>query len=162
MTKPKRQRRAPDARQRSFLDVLDPGAELIEVPEPVEPARGDAWLRERLNAALRASGLAREAVAEALSERAGRRITRAMIDGWTGASRPHALPAALVPDICAVLGNTLLLGGIAEASGCRIAEGYELQLARLGQITLCIGIAKREQDELIRRLPLFRGEAAHA
>lgn len=162
MTKPKRSRGAQDARQRSFLDVLDPGAVPIEVPEPAEPSRGDHWLRERLVAAIRASGLDREAVAELLSERAGRRVSKATIDAWCGVSRPHQLPAALIPDLCALLGNTILLTGVAEASGCRVAESHELQLARLGQITLCIGLARREQDELIRRLPLFRAEAGHA
>lgn len=159
MTKAKKVRPA-DHRQRSFLELFDPSASLIETPEPAPAGRGDAWLRDRLVQAIRASGLDRETVAELLSERLGRPVTKAVIDAWCGASRPHQLPAAVIPDLCQVLGNTILLGGVAEASGCRLIEGQELQLARLGQITLFLRLGHAEQERIIAALPLFR-ERAH-
>lgn len=160
MTRPKR-RRTPDERQRSFVELFHPAASLIEVPEPAPVARGDAWLREALVEAIRVSGLDRETVAERLSDRLQRRVTKAMVDAWCGLSKPHQLPAAIVHDVCGVLGNTVLLAAQAQAAGCRLVESYELQLARLGQIVLFKHMADAEVRQIVGSLPLFRG-APHA
>lgn len=153
-----RKGRSADPRQAELFSPPD-GAALLPAPVPPgnEPGALDlnAHMRELLNEAIAASGLDRETVAALVTPLAGRPISKAQIDSWTGATRPNRFPADLVPAFCAVLGNTILLQGLAEAVGCTIVEGYSMQLARLGQLVLFINQAKAEQDRIIASLPLF-------
>lgn len=151
-----------DPRQMDMLALLE-GA--IALPEPEAPKAGardcDQQTRHLLNEAIKAGPFnSRDDLAEAVSFHSGRRITKAMIDSWTGASRPHALPANLVPAFCAALGNTILLQGLAEASGCALTEGAELVRQRLDRLTLFIRLARAEQRRLTAATPLFR-EVGH-
>ncbi len=150
-----------DPRQTDFLSLLDANAALLPAPVAPTSAPGaldlNTRLRQLLGEAIAASGLDREQIAEMVSPLAGRPVSKAMIDCWTGASRPHRFPADLVPAFCATLGNTILLQGLAEAIGCTLVEGYSMQLARLGQLVVFINQAKAEQDRIIADLPLFAG-----
>jgi len=160
-------RRSADPRQADFLALLDlPGAELIPAPIPASAQPGalnfEQRLRSLLNDAIKAGPFAdRDALASAVSVPAGRTITKAMIDSWTGASRPHHFPADLVPAFCIALGNSILLQGLAEAAGCTVAEGWEIQKARLDRLRLFIQYARGEQRRIVASLPLFRREARH-
>ncbi|WP_142850742.1 hypothetical protein [Telmatospirillum sp. J64-1] len=163
MTMKKGRRRAEDPRQMAFLDLLGQKEDLIEVPVQPEPEPGaldyDQRLRALLNKAIRACPFDRDQIASLVSGLVGREVTKAQIDSWTGATRPNRFPAELVPAFCQALGNTILLAGLAEASGCRLIEGRELQFARLGQLWLFIQKAENEQKRLVAELPLFGGAA---
>ena len=156
-----------DPRQADFLALLDlPGAELIPSPVPASTAPGamdfEQRLRSLLNDAIKAGPFFdRESLAIAVSVAAGRTITKAMIDSWTGASRPHHFPADLVPAFCVALGNSILLQGLAEAAGCTVAEGWEIQQARLDRLRLFIQYARGEQRRIVASLPLFQREVRH-
>lgn len=152
-------RRQADPRQGDFLRLLDPHAEMIEAPAPVE-GDPDQLIRDLINKAIKVSNLDRDQIAEGMTARVGREITKAMLDCWTGASRPHRFPLSLAPAFCWAAGNTILLAGVLEMAGCRLVEGEELQLARLGQLWLFIERARTQQAEIIGALPLFR-EARH-
>ena len=159
--------RSADPRQADFLALLDlPGAELIPSPIPTSTAPGaldfDQRIRSLLNDAIKAGPFFdRESLAIAVSVAAGRTITKAMIDSWTGASRPHHFPADLVPAFCVALGNSILLQGLAEAAGCTVAEGWEIQQARLDRLRLFIQYARGEQRRIVASLPLFQREVRH-
>ena len=161
MTRRAQKGRSADPRQTDFLSLLEGAVALPPAPERRRDAGAldlDQRLRRLLNDAIAAGPFAnREALAEAVSFHAGRRVTKAMIDSWTGASRPHALPAHLVPAFCAALGNSVLLQGLAEASGCAVTESADLVRSRLDRLALFIRFAKAEQRRLIGSLPLFRG-----
>jgi hypothetical protein len=155
-------RRSADPRQADFLALLDlPGAALLPAPIPASTLPGGLdfaqRMRQLLNDAIKAGPFAdRETLAEAVSIPAGRTITKAMIDSWTGASRPHHFPADMVPAFCAALGNSILLQGLAEAAGCTVAEGWQVQQARLDRLRLFIQYARGEQRRIVAGLPLFR------
>ena len=156
-----RRRQQVDPRQSDFLGLLgDPQAELLPAPTPpaTEPCAlaFDQRMRRLLNEAIKASPLDREQIAMGVGALAGRAVTKPMIDSWTGAGRPHRFPADLIPAFCAVLGNSILVQGLGEASGCGVIEGYELQLARMGQLCLFIARARDEQEKIMASLPLFR------
>lgn len=165
-TKRRARRRAPDPKQFDLLSLIDnPEATLIQVP--AEPASGpgamemDDRIRDLLNQAIRCSAFNREQIAASMTALAGREITKAQLDSWTGASRPNRFPADLAAAFCAATGNTVLLQGMAEAAGCRLIERHELQYARLGQLWFFIRYAHDQADQLVRELPLFR-EVGHA
>lgn len=165
-TKGRARRRVPDPNQFDLLALMDdPETGLIQVP--AEPATGpgamemDDRIRDLLNQAIRTSAFNREQIAASMTALAGREITKAQLDSWTGASRPNRFPADLAPAFCAATGNTVLLQGMAEAAGCRLVERQELQYARLGQLWFFIRYAHEQADQLARELPLFR-EVGHA
>ncbi|WP_142849789.1 hypothetical protein [Telmatospirillum sp. J64-1] len=163
MTTKKGRRRAEDPRQMAFLDLLGSQEDLIEVPVPPDLEPGaldyDQRLRALLNKAIKACPFDREQIAALVSSLVGREITKAQIDSWTGATRANRFPAELIPAMCQALGNTILLSGLAEASGCRLIEGRELQFARLGQLFLVLRQADAEAQRLVAELPLFGGAA---
>ena len=152
---------ANDPRQGDMFALLEGVIALPAAPEPSRAAGAldmDQRLRGLLNQAIADGPFAsREQLAEAVSFHAGRRITKAMIDSWTGASRPHAFPAHLIPAFCAALGNSVLLQGLAEAAGCGITESADLIRSRLERLTLFIRFAKAEQRRLVAATPLFMG-----
>lgn len=162
-----RKRRSPAPRKRcadpdqmnfdALLGALDPGLDLIEVPVAPATVPGgldfDLRMRRLLKRALDACPLGHDQVAEAVSALTGRTVTVAMIYSWTGQSRPHRFPAELLPAFCAALGNTILLAGLADACGCRVAESQELQLARLGQLWLIVHHAQAEQTRMAQAIP---------
>jgi len=152
-----------DSRQGDLLALLD--GQSLPSPVPVSREAGaldmNQRLRQMLNAAIAASGMGREVIGDLVSQVAGRVVTKAMIDSWTGSSRPHRFPADLIPAFCAVLGNSLLLEGLASAVGCTITEGYSMQLARLGQLVVFINRARSQQDQIIADLPLYAGGMRH-
>ncbi len=160
MTK-SRKGRSADPRQTDLFSLLEGVIAIPAAPEPRQQAGGldcDQKTRQILNAAIAAGPFSRrEDLAEAISFHAGRRVTKAMLDSWTGASRPHALPASLIPAISAALGNSILLSGVAELSGCAISESADLIRQRLEKLTLIIRFAKAEQRRLIAETPLFQG-----
>ncbi len=161
MTRRAHKGRSADPRQTDFLSLLDG---VVDFPAPApEPRRQagaldlDQPLRRLLNEAIEAGPFAsREALAEALRFHTGRHVTKAMIDSWTGASRPHALPAHMIPAFCKALGNTILLGGLAEPAECAVTESAQLIRSRLDRLALFIRFARAEQRRLVAEAPLFQ------
>jgi hypothetical protein len=163
MTK-SRKGRSADPRQTDFLSLLSAGIALLPAPTMPRDEPGalnmDRRCRELLNEAIAVSGMDRATIAADLAPLAGRPISKAQIDSWTGASRLNRFPMDLIPAMCAVLGNAILTQGLAEAIGCTLVEGYTMQLARLGQLVMFINQAKIEQDSIIANLPLYRRAVA--
>lgn len=161
----KGRRRAADPRQTDFLALLEGAIELPPAPEANRDPGAldmDQRTRQLLNQAIAAGPFDnRDQLAEVVSHHAGRRVTKAMIDSWTGASRPHAFPAHLTPAFCAALGNTILLQGLAEAAGCGISESADLVRSRLERLALFIRFAKAEQRRLVAATPLFAQGGRH-
>jgi len=160
-----RKGRSADPRQTDFLSLLDAGISLLPAPTLPRTDPGalnmDRRLRQLLNEAITVSGMDRTMIAAELTPLAGRPISKAQIDSWTGASRPNRFPADLIPALCAVLGNAILLQGLAEAVGCTLVEGYTMQLARLGQLLMFVNRARAEQDAIIANMPLYRQAVRH-
>lgn len=162
MSKNRRSSYRADPRQMDLLGLLE--GVIALPPAPAARAQGalefDQNMRGLLNRAIAAGPFAnRDALAEAVSFHLGRTITKAQIDSWTGASRPHAFPAHMIPAFCAALGNTILLSGLADASGCAITESAELIRERLERLRLFVRIAQTEQRRLIAKTPLFGGDS---
>ncbi len=153
--------RSADPRQTDFLAILE-GALAMPAPTPdPKPQAGalgmDQAMRRLLNEAIKAGPFpCRESLAEAVSFHSGERVTKAMIDSWTGASRPHHFPAHIIPAFCRALGNSILVVGIAEPSGCAVTESAALIQSRLDRLALFIRFAKAEQKRLISESPLFQ------
>jgi hypothetical protein len=156
MTKTRKGRSA-DPRQADFLALLDGAVALPPLPEPRREAGAlafDQRMRRLLNQAIAAGPYTdRDALAQMVSFHAGRPVTKAMIDSWTGASRPHRFPADLIPAFCAALGNTMLLQDLAESTGCAVTESAELIRSRCERLTLFIRLARAEQRRLVADLP---------
>lgn len=157
--------RAADPRPTDFMALLEGTIDLPAAPE-ADPAAGalnmDQRVRQLLNAAIAAGPFGnREHLADVVSHHAGRRVTKAMIDSWTGASRPHAFPAHMIPAFCAALGNSILLQGLAEPSGCAITESAALVRSRLDRLALFIRFARAEQKRLVAATPLFSQGGHH-
>lgn len=153
----KGRRRHADPRQLDFLGLVDPAAETFLPPAAPVEGDPDQHVRDLLNDAIKASPLDRDQIAACMTVVIGREVTKAMLDCWTGASRPHRFPMSMAPAFCQAVGNTMLLAGLAEMSGCRLIEGFELQQARLRQINLYIRIAKQEARRITDAMPLFQG-----
>ncbi len=149
--------------QSDFLAMLD-GADLIEVPQAPSEEKGamdyDRAVRDCLNRVIDAAPFDREQIAAMLTLRVGRRITKAMLDTYTGASRPNKLPADLLPALSAILGPELLIM-IGAAAGCAVLEQRQATFARLGQLQFIIAQAREQQLVVMESLPLMRG-MAHA
>lgn len=116
----------------------------------------DNLVRQALNRAIKANPMGRDQIAERLSVLVGRKITKAMLDTFTGAGRPNRLPAELLPALTAVLGP-VLLDEIARVAGCRVLESEEVQFARLGQAYILFSQMQHEVSENIDMAPLFSG-----
>jgi hypothetical protein len=164
MIRAKKARRNADHRQMDMLALLDGAITMPCAPSPRREAGGldcDQKMRVLLNRAIAAGPFTNRAdLAELVGRHAGRPVSKAMIDSWTGASRPHALPAHMIPALCAALGNTILLSGLAEASGCAVTESADLVRSRLDKLTLFIRLARAEQRRLAADMPFFQ-EARH-
>lgn len=149
----------PHPNQQDFLAALD-GQPLIEVPATPSDENGgldyDKAIRNCLNQAIEDSPYNREQIASLISHRVGRRITKPMLDTYTGASRPNKLPADLIPALTAVIGPRLLMM-IGEASGCAVLEQQQATFARLGQLQFIIAQAKQQQEQIAQTLPLIKG-----
>lgn len=134
--KGRRVARKVDPRLSDFLALLESAIPLPAAPAP-DSTTGtlafDGRMRGLLNEAIKAGPFARrEDLAEVVSGHAGRTVTKAMIDSWTGASRPHRA----------------------------LTESAALIQSRYDHLTLFIRFAKVEQRLMLPRLPLFR-EADH-
>lgn len=157
MKKPKH-----DARQLDLLGLFENQVDLIEVPEPTPKTPGaldiDQKLRRAVSDAIDKSAFSRDQIADMVSELAGRKVTKATLDTFTGASRPNRMPADLLPALTSVLGPTVL-NFISNESGCRLIERQEAAFARIGQLYLVTLQAQREQEETLKKLPLFLGSS---
>ncbi|WP_421780759.1 hypothetical protein [Kiloniella litopenaei] len=148
-----------DDRQLDLLSMNEP-EELVEVPKEPDNNPGalnmEQKTRRALNDAISASPYNRDQIAEMLTSMVDRKITKSMLDSFSGASRPNRLPADLVPALTVVLGTDFLTKLMTPA-GCRVMERAEVAFARLGQIVLIKHNLHQQEKELINELPLFQG-----
>lgn len=149
-------RKAPDLRQRDFYALL---GDLEAVPMPEEPARDpgalelDQPMRRWLSEAIDKSARSRELIAENMSSLSGRSITKAQLDSWTGASRPHRFPAELIPAFCAACGNCHLMERLAATMGVEIADATTARLAHLGRWHLATSYAAAQTTAFATSIP---------
>ena len=146
--------------QADFFAILEQAGAIVDVPEKPSEKTGsldfDQRIRAGLNELIDRSPFDREQIAEMLSHRTGRRITKIMLDTYTGQSRPNKLPADLLPALTAILGPDLLVK-IGEASGCAVLEHQQAKFARLGQLHFIITQARAQASEIVANLPIFAG-----
>lgn len=157
MTTAKRSRRkATDIRQRDFYALL---GDLEAVPMPEEPAREpgamelDQPMRRWLGEAIDKSARSRAIIAENMASLSGRAITKAQLDSWTGASRPHRFPAELLPAFCAACGNIYVMERLAATMGAEIADATTAKLAHLGRWHLATSYAATQARTLATSIP---------
>jgi hypothetical protein len=91
----------------------------------------DIAVRWMLTAAIKASSLSREQIAERMAYITGREITVPMLDTFTADSkRQHRFPLAWLTAFCAVTGDHRLLALIVEKAGFRMVTTAEAEVAR--------------------------------
>ncbi len=167
--KTSKKRQNIDQRQQNFFHVLDATGVLEEIgvdipslipaPAPdLTPGRVDYRLQAyaRFGRALKASALSRDAVAEGVSALTGKKITVTMIDNWTCTTHPHELPGWLYVPFSLVLGNSILLDGMAEATGRKVIDNH---LAQAAHFLLIMSYANQQVKENIHNSPIFQGVA---
>ncbi len=91
----------PDPRQGHFFHLL---TTTLDLPQPMTPPPDpepdplpgryddDQAVRRLVNELIRASGLDRETLAERMTRLSGHKVTKSMVDSWTGAGRPNMFP----------------------------------------------------------------------
>lgn len=109
-------------------------------PAPVVPRFEDAdvraWSRSRslsraVALTLDEDGRSREEIAEALSERLGERVSKAMLDNYAAQEKEHAISALRLVGLVAVTGDARALNLLlAEAGLIAIDRKYEALLRR--------------------------------
>ncbi len=113
-------------------------------------------IRRALNSALarvqRQRGENRTTLAAELSALTGRRISKVMLDSYTGAGRANRLPADLLPALCVLLGPELL-SAIAGLAGCQIMTRDEVILAQAGKVIYLEDFLSRKKQQLLEQLP---------
>jgi hypothetical protein len=155
-----------DPRQGDFLGLLLDGlpeaerlaAALIEVPVVMAPEPGafddDRRVRDMLNAMIDASPHGREEIAARMSTLCKAKISKVMIDSWTGKGKPNAFPAKYTrafavaceaPSDITERYHALALDG----TGWRAVACEQARLARLGQCYALIILARREATRLM-------------
>ena len=109
-------------------------------PEPVvprfAPEEVKAWtLARRLSRAisrtLDACDQSREAIATAMSERLGDRVSKAMLDAYSSPEKPHAISAERLMALVVVTGDARPLNALLNEAGLIVVpEKYESLLRR--------------------------------
>lgn len=149
-----------DANQIDFLDTLGDAPKLIELPVATNPEPAsfnyEKLVKDAVNKAIKVSPFDRDQIAAMLTELVGKKITKPMLDTYTGESRANNFPAYLIPAFTQILGASFLKV-LGEASGCAVLERQEAVYARLGQLHMITVQAKEQQADLINELPMFRG-----
>ena len=144
------------------LDLLDglsgDNIDLVEVPAAPSGAPGscsfDQIIRDELNHMFRTAPFDRDQIAQMLSDLVGRRVTKNNLDTYTGQARPNRLPADLLPALTCLLGPSLLTR-IGVAAGCAVMERQDAAFARYGQLHFITVQAKKQEEEMLKSLPLF-------
>jgi len=150
----------PDPRQMDFMALLGASG-VIPVPASADLPAFEGRMRRTLTDAIKTSGLGRGEIAALTTSLCGREITKPMIDCWSGASRPHHLPAAMIPPLCHALRNTMLIEALTQECGCHIITGAEVRLARIGQRALYRALADEDDRADLDALTAeYRGGAS--
>ena len=145
----KQRAKQPDPRQHDFFRFLSTALAPVmpeAVPAPPEPdleplpGRYDdnQMVRRLINSLIAASGVDRETLAARMTPLAGHRVTKSMLDSWTGSGRPNAFPLhtfrALIracdagPDA-----ELALLTALLDGTGWSPMDAKRAELARIGQ-----------------------------
>lgn len=160
--RPRKRLRPAEAAQGDLFTLL---AAAEQVPLPVEPDRAPASLdlsvqiKRWTNEAIEQSVFDRPQIAAIMSELTGQKITKAMIDTWTGAARANRMPGELIPAFCLAVGNGHVMERMAAAMGALLMDTAQARLARMGQyalITVMAGEQMRALADSLPHPPLFR------
>lgn len=94
-----------------------------------------ARLKAALKTSIQTSPYSREQIVDRMNEAGrldgilnGRPITTMMLDAWCAESKPHMLPAHLLPLFCWASGSGLALKVVAEAAGAAAISGDDMAL----------------------------------
>ena len=95
-----------------------------------------ARVREAAGKDLKECRLSRDQVALELTGMVGREITVAQIDAFVAESKPHRLPAELLPAWVKVTGSRRLLEALLGELGLSVATEEDREFAELGRVRL--------------------------
>jgi len=135
--------------------------ELFKIPEPQCLEPGDnRYARESsilISEILADSGFAdRYAISAELSRKAGKEITKNMLDGYASPSRiDHALPLWLAPVLEEVCSSSKLTDWMAEKRGGLVAYGKEAINQEIGRLVLLKEQTIKEINERIQSLEVM-------
>lgn len=122
-------------RDRSTLDLFKDFETKPAVPR-FDEAEVRAWSSERrlskaISRTLDDAGRSREAIAEAMSEQLGERVSKAMLDNYAAQEKPHAISALRLAGLVAVTGDARALNTLLAEAGLIVVEAkYEALLRR--------------------------------
>jgi hypothetical protein len=111
----------------------------------------DGRLRALLAGAIKQSRYSREEIARRMTETSGEEVSRAMLDAWTAASKPHRFPLMLVPAFCSATENQDVLRDAISMLGGRLATREDLACAEIGRLHLQ-GLRTQERERALRTL----------
>ncbi len=147
VTTSKKRAKEPDPRQGHFFHLLN---QTLDMPNPVTPPAepeldplpgrfdDDQTVRRLVNSLIRASGLDRETLAERMTRLSGHRVTKAMVDSWTGAGRPNMFPLHYLRALIRACdagpeAELALLSALLEGTGWCPMDAARAQMALIGQ-----------------------------
>lgn len=151
-----KRKRPVDPRQQAFVFFMDPAATPESAPTPPPAAAEfDRTMRELVAATLDAAAhsnvapLKREDVALAMTERLGRRVTKAQLDQWSAPSQEdRRVPSDGLWALGLATGDWRALRFLVEASGFRMLTEQEAVCAEFGALFA----VKRHIDARAREL----------
>lgn len=134
--------------------------DFFTVPPTPRPESGGqdiaGAVRETLAAVLADAGRRghdRFDVAAQVSRRAGRDMTRNMLDRYTASDGDWRFPLEALPALTQATGDFRLLELVAEQCGCRLLRGEEAMLAEIGALTLQERATRARLDHIRRAVP---------
>jgi hypothetical protein len=141
--------------------------ELFKIPAPQTLAAGDnRYARESallIGEILTESGFPnRNAISAELSRKAGKEISKHMLDGYASPARiDHALPLWLAPVLEEVCNSTKLSDWMAEKRGGMVAYGKDAAAQELGRLVLLREQTLNDINARIKRLEAIMQDDGH-
>lgn len=148
--------RRPDPTQPSLLDWTPPKPVAAFEPARVRAATLHGQIARAVAECLRdaaAAGLAREQVAERMSQITGAKVTKPMLDAYASQAREeHGISLARFIALMQATGDRRLLELLAEPLGWAVIERADLPLIELAALA-------EHQNEIERRMKALQAQA---
>lgn len=138
-------RAAPDPRQLALS---------FDAPAPIAPTAGvlaglDRWVAGLVSRILREDDRSHEEVAAAMASMLGERVSPQMLRAYAAeAKETHNISAARFVALVMATRRADALDALAQRVGCRVLEGEEYQLARLGHVQAEIARLKKVERDI--------------
>lgn len=150
-------RTTPDPRQLALI---------FDAPPAMQPSDGllaglDRFVAGLVSRILREDARSHDEVAGALSAVLGERVTPQMMRAYAAeAKETHNISAARFMALVLAAKRSDALDALAQRIGCRVLEGEEYQLARLGHVQSEIARLKTLERQIMARARPLKGRAA--